>query len=217
MISQQFAGIDVCASGFMVVCLRSTMKDAKPRVEWTDNVPLSGLEGLVSRLKRVKRIAIDAPEDLSTGRHSRQTSLSRKFRNARCCEIAAGQELGVWVPFPTPKAMKSAGYWMQTGFKLWKLLKAKGHKPLETYPAGCFYLLNAKKWPPKKQSPEGLHWRAEKLCEYIERPTNIEAWGHDSLDAAIAALIAFWGEKCLVACHDTAGCDSSQLWLPRQR
>jgi predicted nuclease with RNAse H fold len=146
-------------------------------------------------------IAIDAPSDPATGRvHA--GAHSKKFAVARCNEIAAGEQLGIWVPWVTPVLADAPG-WMRTGFAVWAALRAAGHEPVEVYPAGCFWLLNGRRWPPKKSTPQGRAARRALLGLDAVLPT------HDHIDAAMAAVVAR-GPYRLVG-HDEPGCDGSRL------
>jgi predicted nuclease with RNAse H fold len=148
-------------------------------------------------------IAIDAPSDAATGRiHA--GARSPKFAVARCNEIAAGEELGVWVPWVTP-AIDACPPWMHTGFAVWHALRGAGHAPMEVYPAGCFWLLNGGRWPPKKQTPEG---RAARLALL---DVDLVLTSHDHIDALMAATVAR-GPNRRVG-HDEPGCDDSALFV----
>ena len=146
-------------------------------------------------------IAIDAPSDPASGRvHTGDHS--PKFAVARCNEIAAGEQLGIWVPWVTP-TRDAAPSWMLAGFALWQALRTAGHEPVEVYPAGCFWLLNGRRWPPKKSTPEGRAARAALLGLPIER------FSHDEIDAVMAAVVAR-GPSHVIG-HDDPACDGSRL------
>jgi predicted nuclease with RNAse H fold len=146
-------------------------------------------------------IAIDAPSDPATGRIHPGTH-SNKFAVARCNEIAAGEQLGIWVPWVTPR-LDDAPAWMRTGFAVWAALRGAAHEPVEVFPAGCFWLLNGRRWPPKKSTREGRDARRALLGLDADLPT------HDHLDAAMAAVVAR-GPFVLIG-HDDPGCDRSRL------
>jgi len=149
-------------------------------------------------------IAIDAPSAPATGRvHVGERS--PKFAKARCNEIAAGEELGVWVPWVTPELAECPG-WMCTGFALWDALRVAGHTPVEVYPAGSFWLLNGRRWPPRKSSPEG---RAARLALLEPFVGSLVLTSHDHIDAVMAAVVARGPHR--LVCHTDAGCDDSTL------
>ena len=149
-------------------------------------------------------VAIDAPSDPATGRVHAGVR-SPKFAAARCNEIAAGEQLGVWVPWVTP-VLDACPAWMRTGFALWDALRAVGHEPIEVYPAGCFWLLNGRRWPPRKQTPEG---RAARLALL---DLDVDLRSHDHIDALMAAVVAR-GPRRAVG-HDDPACDGSTMWVP---
>ena len=160
-------------------------------------------------------IAIDAPSDPATGRIHAGTH-SKKFAVARCNEIAAGEQLGIWVPWVTPVLADAPG-WMRTGFAVWTALRADDHEPVEVYPAGCFWLRNGRRWPPKKSTPEGRAARRALLDPFLRRSAALgdgdlrknDLETHDEIDAAMAAVVAR-GPYRLVG-HDGPGCDGSRL------
>ena len=130
---------------------------------------------------------------------------STKFSVARCNEIAAGEELGIWVPWVTP-TLDAAPAWMRAGFELWDALRAEGHEPVEVYPAGCFWLLHGRRWPPKKSSPAGRAVRLALLEPFVGP---LELTSHDHIDAVMAAVVARGPHR--VVGHDAPGCDTSTL------
>jgi predicted nuclease with RNAse H fold len=164
----------------------------------------SDVDGIVQLCRGASAAAIDAPAEPATGRvHAGEHS--PKFAVARCNEIAAGEQLGIWVPWVTPTLEEAPG-WMLAGFSLWEALRAAGHAPIEVYPAGCYWLLNGRRWPPKKTSTAGKATRAALLQPYIGWR---EERSHDALDALMAAVVAR-GPSRLVG-HDEPGCDESRL------
>jgi predicted nuclease with RNAse H fold len=191
----RFVGIDLGATRFHVAVLEGdgvvvgTSDDIDDVVRWC-----AGAE----------RIAIDAPSEPATGRVHLGTR-SAKFAVARCNEIAAGEQLGVWVPWVTP-TIDACPPWMVTGFALWDALRVAGHDPIEVYPAGCFWLLNGRRWPAKKSTPAGRAARRALL------PIAVESESHDHIDAAMAAVVAR-GPSIAVG-HIHPGCDGSQLFVP---
>ena len=174
------------------------------------------LQGIIGMATGADRIAIDAPDQLSTAPHSGQSWRKPKFRSARCAEIALGEVEKVWVPWATPTGQSSVPGWMQVGFDVWAWMRAAGHEPLEIYPAGAFRVL-AGKVPPKKTTSAGLHARIELIEPHVELPVGIEMWSHDGIDALAGALVALWSldGRARPVGHDAPECDSSSIWLPR--
>lgn len=186
------AGIDVGASRLHVALLSG---------DDVHVVTTGDIDEVVALCDGVGAIAIDAPSGPATGR-VHPGARSPKFALARCNEIAAGEQLGVWVPWVTP-ALDAAPGWMRTGFTVWDALRAAGHAPVEVFPAGCFWLANGRRWPPKKSTAEGRVARRALLGLDADLRT------HDELDAAMAAVVAR-GPHVLVG-HDGPGCDGSRL------
>src|SRR5688500_7795194 len=71
------------------------------------------VEGLTPILQDARVIAIDSPAAPSTAPHHDDECLSRKFRGARCAEIALGRDRGIWVPWVTPTKEAACPGWMQ--------------------------------------------------------------------------------------------------------
>jgi predicted nuclease with RNAse H fold len=163
----------------------------------------------------VDAIAIDAPAAVSTAVHREDETISRKFRIARCGEIALGEQARIWVPWVTPPDPDAVPEWMQVGFTVWDALVAAGHTPIEVYPAGAFRAL-AGAVPPKKTSLSGRRARIELLAAAIDLPVGIDHWSHDGLDALVAALTAHQRARGRArACgHHAPTCDGSAIWLP---
>lgn len=161
-------------------------------------------------------IAIDAPSDLSTALHASEAALPGKFRTARCGEIALRADRGCSVQFATPTDLAAASSWMQEGFRLWQRLRDRGHVPIEVYPYGAFTALAGRRLP-KKQTAEGAGARVDVLARYIELPASAGRWSHDTIDAAVAALMAAWcatDGPVMAARHDHEGEDGSAIWMP---
>ena len=175
--------------------------------------PATALGAVVEFCAGADSVAIDAPASLSTAPHLDDTDVNRKFRIGRCGEIAAGQRYGVWVPWVTP--VTDPPSWMVTGFALWEALVAAGHDPMEVYPAGCFWLLNGRRWPPNKATPAGRAARIALLdFGHHINGDDIAMWSHHFIDAAMAAVVAGQGRTgALAAGHDGPRCDGSALWL----
>lgn len=187
-------GVDVGATDLHVAVLDAHVET------WTT----TSIDEVVAACDGATAIAIDAPSDPATGRVHAGTR-SAKFAAARCNEIAAGEQLGVWVPWVTP-VLEECPPWMRTGFALWGALRAASHEPIEVYPAGCFWLLNGRRWPPRKQTPEGRSARLALLG------LGVDLTSHDHIDALMAAVVAR-GPRRAVG-HDDPACDGSTMWVP---
>lgn len=175
----------------------------------------SAIDEVVALAHGATLVAIDAPAELSTARHRDDESVNRKFRVARCGEIALGQQARIWVPWVTPPDPDAVPGWMRVGFALWAALRDDGHEPIEVYPAGIFRTLAGERVP-RKTSPDGLARRRSLLAAEAELPPMVEAWTHDAVDALAAAVTA---RQCSQGrarrCgHDGEGCDGSAVWLP---
>jgi predicted nuclease with RNAse H fold len=158
-------------------------------------------------------VAIDAPAALSTAPHGDEVGRrSAKFRFARCAEIDLSERLGIWVPWVTPRSLESCRPWMQVGLRLFEAFAAAGQSAIEVYPHGAFSILSGTPLP-KKTTPAGILARAAVL----ERPgtddRHLRLWSHDSLDAAISAVVA---RDHAEGRARPAGCghDASTIWLP---
>ena len=187
-------GVDLGATHLHVAVLDDGIET------WTT----TAIDDVVAACDGAAAVAIDAPSDPATGR-VHIGARSPKFAVARCNEIAAGEQLGVWVPWVTPE-LDACPTWMLTGFALWRALRAAGHEPIEVYPAGCFWLLNGRRWPPKKQTAEG---RAARLALL---GLDVDVSSHDHIDALMAAVVAR-GPRVAVG-HDDPSCDGSTMWVP---
>ena len=192
---RRFVGIDLGARRLHVATL----------VAGVATVDVVAPADVVAACDGAERIAIDAPSDPATGR-VHPGAPSPKFALARCGEIAAGEQLGVWVPWVTPTVDDAPG-WMRTGFAVWAALRAAGHEPIEVYPAGCFWLRNGRRWPPRKATPAGRAARLSLLG------ATCAADGHDAVDAVMAAEVAA-DPGSIRAGHDDPGCDGSAIWFP---
>jgi predicted nuclease with RNAse H fold len=175
------------------------------------------LDAVVSAAAGVDAVAIDAPAASSTAVHRADEAISRKFRIARCGEIALGEQARIWVPWVTPRDPDAVPGWMRVGFSVWGALVDAGHDPIEVYPAGVFQVLAGHR-PPKKTTAAGRRARIELLAGWIDLPAGIELWSHDGLDALAAALTAHQGATGVARrCgHDASSCDGSAIWLPAQ-
>jgi hypothetical protein len=85
-------------------------------------------------------------------------------------------------------------------------------RAVEVYPHAGFRVLDARRLPPKLTVP-GMRRRVEILGGRGFAPVGLEAWTHDGIDGAMAALIARdvgLGRAVLAGC----GHDGSTIALP---
>ena len=207
-------GIDLGASTIHVVVLEGAI-GGRPRVADARTFAAADLDGVRALVAGAGEIAIDAPAQLSTAPHRGDTSLSPKFRVARCGEIALGTDAGIWVPWVTPHEETAVPGWIAVGFDLWAGLRAAGHEPVEVYPAGVFRSLSGRV-PPRKTSHAGAHARLALLAPRLALPAAVEVWSHDGIVALGAGLVAHQksaGTARAVG-HAGPGCDGSAIWLP---
>ncbi len=199
-------GVDVGAGRIHAVRLA---RGAEGR--WAVTGCYSGPAGpaLVDLCVGATRVAVDAPGGLSLGSHLDDTNVAPKFRTGRCSEIPVP---GVpAVPWVTPSERSSAPGWMLAGFGVWDLLAEQGIEAVETFPAAGFHRLGGGRWPPPKGRPAGQSARLALLRSRMDLPVDAEGWGHDYLDAAMAALVAADGAPLA---HSCARPDGSSMWLP---
>ena len=209
-----FVGVDLGASAIHLVIL-----DASRRV--IDGLVLAPEESgqLAALAGDATVVAIDAPAVLSTAPHAADTSLSPKFRRARCCEIALGRRHQIWVPWVTPEPDGPVPAWMTVGFDLYRQLQANGSHPIEVYPYAGFRRLAGGSRLPKKTTPAGVHKRVELLQAQGVRADWLRLWSHDAIDAALAALLALGsrdGWALPVGCDGGGEDDGSAIWVPAQ-
>ncbi|MCU1345602.1 MAG: hypothetical protein JWL70_1868 [Acidimicrobiia bacterium] len=158
------------------------------------------------------RVAIDAPGGLSAGHHRNDSTVSRKFRTARCSEIELGRQCGIWVPWVTPVDADGLPGWMRVGIALHERLQDKGLAPMEVYPHGVFHRLSGGAKLIKKTSLEGLRARLA-LLRNAGVTIDVETLTHDGVDAIAAALVA-WGPAEGIGCPTGDDHDGSRIWLP---
>ncbi len=202
-----YVGIDLGQRRIHLVALDDRLRLAAASV--VDALELESVKGL---LERADVVAIDAPQKLSTAPHAADATLSPKFCSARCAEIALGREHRIWVPWVTPTIEHPLPPWMQVGFDVFELAKSCGVRTIEVFPYAGFRILGGGRIA-SKQTAEGLRLRAELLRAGGLKVEALEMWSHDSLDAALAALIAYeagHGSAIRVGC----GHDDSAIWLP---
>jgi predicted nuclease with RNAse H fold len=158
-------------------------------------------------------IAIDAPAELSTEPHAADDALSPKFRRARCAEIALGKDHGIWVPWASPTGPPVPG-WIATGLELYSSLVGSARSELiEVFPYAAFRLLTRPARLANKTSVAGSRQRIDALGAAGLCVEHLALWSHDSLDAAVAALVAL--QRRNGRAHPvTCGHDDSAIWLP---
>jgi predicted nuclease with RNAse H fold len=202
-----YVGIDLGQRRVHVVALDAQLSLGDARV-----VDVEQLSSLGEILEWALVIAIDAPEALSTAPHADDESLPPKFRSARCAEIALGREHGIWVPWVTPTIDRPLSPWMHVGLRVFELAKASAAQVVEVFPHAGFRILSGGGIP-SKQTAEGLRVRAELLKNRGVAIEALEMWSHDSLDALLAASVAYdvgQGTGVRVGC----GHDASAIYLP---
>jgi predicted nuclease with RNAse H fold len=211
-----FYGIDVGAKALTCVALNARYEVADCAVFDAGDVA-----GACRWMEGAEVIAIDAPAELSGGAHLNDPnpSLSRKFRAARCAEVALGRQHGYWVPWVTPTSVDH-GTWMEVGLKLHASLRgATTATILEVYPHACFRMLAGGAALPNKSTMAGCARRVELLRQRGITAPYLAMWSHDALDATVAAVTAVQQhaeEAIEVVCEPESGCepDGSRIWLP---
>lgn len=202
-----YLGIDVGATCLHCVAIGDDGVPVDARV--VDSTDISSLAG---EFRSARVVAIDAPSALSALPHvdDPDTKLSKKFRVARCAELALGREHGVWVPWVTPSS-GPASAWMETGFSVFAEFQSTDADVIEVYPHAAFREV-AGRLPPKRTAA-GLTARVNALKALGVTQGSLDMWSHDGLDALMAALVArdrANGRAVEVRC----GHDDSAIWLP---
>jgi hypothetical protein len=189
-VSGAGVGIDVGASRVHLVAVRGG------RVVAADVLPADDTAGVLSLVLA----------------HADDAALAPKFRAARCGEVALGREAGVWVPWVSPPADRSAPVagWIEVGLTLFAALGGAGVDAVETYPHAVFRALAGGARIPGKSTPEGRRRRVELLRAAGILEATLPLWDHDGLDAGAAALVAASPEPRVLTC----GHDGSSIWLP---
>ncbi len=95
-----FVGIDVGARAIHAVAIEQSLELKAASV-----FAPAAVDELIELTRCAQCIAIDAPSALSTGPHLDDTSLSPKFRSARCAEIALGRERGLCRTLDFPEVL----------------------------------------------------------------------------------------------------------------
>jgi len=201
-------GIDVATDRLNCVALETDRSFAGGRVYAADD-----LGRLTKWAAEAEVIAIDAPAELSTAPHIADDSLSPKFRAARCAEIALGRDHGIWVPWTSPASPPIPG-WIATGLEVYSALATSVPADvIEVFPYAGFRVLTRPARLAKKTSVAGIQQRVDALATAEVHIEHLELWSHDSVDAALAALIAFERRNGAAAAA-TCGHDDSAIWLP---
>jgi predicted nuclease with RNAse H fold len=214
-MSGRWVGIDLGASRIDAVEIAASGAPARAAVRRATTFAADDLDAVVAFAAGANGIAIDAPSELSTAPHRDDAQVNRKFRTARCGEIALGEEARIWVPWVTPTDWSTAPEWMRVGFRVWHALRGAGHEPIEVYPTGAFLTL-ARTRLQKKTTREGLEARLALLEPMVEHPPMAGMWTHDGVDALVAAVTARHqaGGIARRHGHPDAACDGSAVWLP---
>jgi predicted nuclease with RNAse H fold len=205
-------GIDVGANSLHLVGL-----DSGGGVTVAEVLPPDELDSVLGSVGRDAWVAIDAPDEQRHPGHLADEALSPKFRVARCAEVALGRR-GYWVPWVTPVLGKEAPSWMLTGFRVWQECRRLGLRTIEVYPYAAFRALAGSGSLAKKTTLEGRRRRVE-LLEAVGVRAEQFANSHDSLDAAVGAVVARdaragTAENVLCNHVDGSAHDGSSIWLP---
>lgn len=202
-------GIDLGQRRIHVVCLDDALALSDAWVVDADDV-----DGLSLMVGGARVIAIDSPEALSTAPHHDDESLSPKFRDARCAEIALGRDRGIWVPWVTPTTEAASPGWMHVGFQVFSIARRSAGRVIEVFPHAGFRTLAGARVPSKLTAAGSLA-RSELLARAGVTIKGLEMWSHDGLDACLAAVIARQADRGVaepVSCDH----DGSRIWLPAQ-
>ena len=209
-----FVGIDVGTNAFHAVAIDESRSSVAGRVFAADE-----LDGVVEWAATAEVIAIDAPDRPSIGAHLTDDRVAAKFREGRCGEVALGLEAQFWVPWVTP-VTPVPGSWIDVGIGLHERLRREtGADVIEVFPYACFRRLADGDQLPTKSSVEGMRARVALLeAEGLDDP-HLDLWSHDSIDAAVAAVVAAQraaGAAEGLGCPQDASCghDGSVIWLP---
>ena len=186
-------GVDLGAKTVYAVAVEGLRRRDRPVV--ADAVAADAeteLGEIVAFCRLANRVAIDAPEAYSIMQHLEDLRLAPKFRRYRCCEIAVGQARLGFPPFGSPAAGESVPGWIAVGFRLWEALREEHHLVLEVFPNAGFRHLAAGRPLRPKTTRIGLEDRWRYLAEFdgLEIPVGHAMWGHDGIDAFLAALVA---------------------------
>jgi predicted nuclease with RNAse H fold len=159
-------------------------------------------------------VAIDAPDGPSIGAHASDPSVAPKFRVGRCGEVALGRQRGYWVSWATPRD-PAPGSWIDVGIRAHAALPAT----IEVFPHAGFRELAGGAPLTRKTTAAGRRARAGLLRAAGLSARDMESWSHDTLDAALAAVVALdrgMNRAQRVGCAEGEPCgqDGSAIWLP---
>jgi predicted nuclease with RNAse H fold len=212
-VPDEWAGVDLGALRIDVVVVGGD--EGARRVSRQEVFPAEEIDAVADLVAGARAVAIDAPAELSTAPHRDDPGVNRKFRVARCGEIALGEQARIWVPWVTPSDPALVPPWMRVGFSLWRALRERGCEPLEVYPAGVFRVLAGTRLA-AKTSAAGRAARIQVLARSVEVAPSVASWSHDGIDALAAALTAHHVDTGTATrhAHSAPGCDDSAIWLP---
>ena len=146
---------------------------------------------VATRGRRRTRSRSTRPAELSTAPHRDDEAISRKFRIARCGEIALGEQARIWVPWVTPPDPDTVPGWMQVGLRgVGTRCAPRATSRSRSTRPGCSGSSPAD--VPPKQDDAG---RAPTRGSTSSRRTSSSRsgstmWSHDGIDALAAALTA---------------------------
>ena len=209
-----FVGIDVGTNAFHAVAVDERRSGVAGRVFAADE-----LDAVVEWVAPARVIAIDAPDRPSTGAHMTDDRVAAKFREGRCAEVALGLNARFWVPWVTPMT-PVPGSWIDVGIGLHERLRdASDADVIEVFPYACFRRLAGGDHLPTKSSVEGMRARVALLEAAGFDDPHLDLWSHDSIDAAVAALVAAQraegtAEGLGCPADSRCGLDGSVIWLP---
>jgi predicted nuclease with RNAse H fold len=209
-VADRVLGIDLGATA-----LWSVRADRRPRGRWTvtgGEVHPPSEVGAVVNGSTDAVVAIDAPGGCSERLHLTDGRLARKFQAARCAEVALRLD-GHAVSWIAPGPRDVVAPWVQVGFDVWDAFRAADIEPLEVFPHAAFTVLLGRR-PPNKQTVAGRRARLAVLAEHLDLPAGAGLWGHDAIDAAVAAVVAGQhvdGRARRLACTEH---DASVMWQP---
>jgi predicted RNase H-like nuclease len=108
---------------------------------------------------------------------------------------------------------------MLTGFRVWQETRGLGLHTIEVYPHAAFRGLAGPGKLDRKGTLAGTRRRVELLEAAGVRAEHLAMWSHDSLDAAVGAVVARdarAGRAENVVCVHPDGDrdDGSSMWLP---
>ncbi len=204
-------GVDVGADRLHLVCLGPGYEISGTAV--LDPGDRAAVSAWFALLPPHCVVAIDGPPAPSAAPFADDTTVSRKFRHARGCEVELGLRRGIWVSFATgPEPLTG---WTAEAALVHELTRSLGHRALETYPHAIYRTLLGRR-PAKKTTGIGTMDRVGALQSVGVDHETLAMWSHDALDAAAAAVVA---RQHLEGVAEAVTCaiDSTAIWLPRAR